>query len=158
MHITILALGSRGDIQPFAVLGNGLKKAGHEVRFITFENFADLIAVNGLDFHRIQGDARSLVSTAGASMPALIRSFSSLARGYALDLSVPLLGETDLFINQLPGGLYAHDLAGKYNKPMISAAIMPLARNRDFPLIGFPKIPLPGYNRLTYMLGESVVW
>jgi hypothetical protein len=33
MHITILALGSRGDVQPYAVLGSGLKSAGHQVRF-----------------------------------------------------------------------------------------------------------------------------
>jgi sterol 3beta-glucosyltransferase len=51
MHISILALGSRGDIQPYAVLGSWLKSAGHQVRFITFESFAPLIAELGLDFH-----------------------------------------------------------------------------------------------------------
>lgn len=33
MHITILALGSRGDVQPYALLGTGLKAAFHHVRF-----------------------------------------------------------------------------------------------------------------------------
>ncbi len=85
MHITILALGSRGDVQPYASLGNGLKVAGHQVRFITFENFAPLIAENKLDFHPIQGNAQELVANAGANMPALVRSFGSLAEGYARD-------------------------------------------------------------------------
>lgn len=79
MHITILALGSRGDIQPYATLGNGLKAAGHQIRFITFESFAALVAENELDFHPIHGSAQVLVANAGADSLALIRSFGSLA-------------------------------------------------------------------------------
>ena len=48
MHITILALGSFGDIQPYAQLGNGLKSTGHQVRFIAFESIASLVAENKL--------------------------------------------------------------------------------------------------------------
>jgi UDP:flavonoid glycosyltransferase YjiC (YdhE family) len=158
MHITILALGSRGDIQPCATLGNGLKAAGHQVRFITFENFATLVAENGLDFHPIQGDAQALVANAGADMLALIRSFSSLAKDYARDLSAPYLSETDLIINQLPGGMYGFDLAEKFGVPMILAAVIPLARTQAFPFMGFPRLPLPGYNKATYYLGEQIVW
>ncbi len=158
MHITILALGSRGDIQPYAALGHGLKAAGHRVRFITFESFFTLIAENDLDFHPIQGNAQALVATAGADTLALIRSFSSLAEGYARDLSAPYLGETDLIINQLPIGLYGFDLAEKYNIPMALAAVIPLARTRAFPVMGFPKLPAPGYNKATYYLAEQMAW
>jgi UDP:flavonoid glycosyltransferase YjiC (YdhE family) len=111
MHITILALGSRGDVQPYATLGNGLKSVGHQVRFITFESFASLVAEYKLDFHPIQGNAQALVANGGADMLGLMRSFGSLAEGYARDLSAPQLGETDLIINQLPAGLYVFDLA-----------------------------------------------
>ncbi len=158
MHITILALGSRGDIQPYAALGSGLIKAGHQVRFITFESFAFLIAEHGLDFHLIRGNPQSLVASAGTDMLRLVRSFSSLAEGYAQDLSAPKLGETDLIINQLPGGLYGYDLAEKYGIPMILAAVIPLTRTRAFPFMGFPRLPLPGYNKMTYILGEQLVW
>jgi UDP:flavonoid glycosyltransferase YjiC (YdhE family) len=64
MHITILALGSRGDIQPYATLGAGLKSAGHQVRFITFESSAELVTRNELDFHPIRGNAQALVGGA----------------------------------------------------------------------------------------------
>src|SRR3970040_1121168 len=134
MHITILALGSRGDIQPYATLGNGLKAAGHQVRFITFESFAALVAENELDFHAIQGNAQALVANAGPDILALMRSFGSLAEGYARDLSAPYLGETDLIINQLPAGLYGFDLAEKYGVPMALAAVIPLARTQAFPV------------------------
>jgi sterol 3beta-glucosyltransferase len=158
MHITILALGSRGDVQPYAALGNGLKSAGHQVRFITFESFASLIAENKLDFHPIQGNAQALVASGGANMLGLVRSFGSLAEGYAHDLSDPHLGETDLIINQLPAGLYGFDLAEKYGVPMALAAVIPLTRTKTFPLMGFPKLALPGYNKATYYLGEQIAW
>lgn len=158
MHITILALGSRGDVQPYAVLGGGLKSVGHQVRFITFESFASLIVELGLDFHPIPGDAQAVVADGGANLLGLVKSFASLARGYSRSLSNPYLGETDLIINQLPGGLYGFDLAEKYNLPMMLASVIPLARTSTMPLMGFPDLPLPGYNRLTYSVGEKVLW
>jgi UDP:flavonoid glycosyltransferase YjiC (YdhE family) len=158
MHITILALGSRGDVQPYAALGRGLREAGHQVRFITFEGFASLIASNGLAFHPIQGNAQALVAQAGANTLALVRSFRSLAEGYARDLSSPHLGETDLLINQLPAGLYGVDLAEKYRIPMVLAGVFPLTRTREIPLMGFPKLPFPAYNKFTYFLGGSLAW
>ena len=158
MHITILALGSRGDVQPYAILGNGLKSAGHQVRFITFESFAPFIAKQGLGFHPIPGDAQALVAGGGASTMGLVRSFTSLAKGYARSLSDPYLGETDIIINQLPGGLYGFDLAEKYDVPMMLASVIPLARTNTMPLMGFPNLSLSGYNRMTYSLGEKVLW
>ncbi len=158
MHITILALGSRGDIQPYAALGHGLKVVGHQVRFITFEGFAALVAEHELDFHPIHGNAQALVANAGADMLALMRSFGSLAEGYARDLSAPGLGETDLILNQLPAGLYGFDLAEKYHVPMALVAVIPLARTQAFPLMGFPRLPLPGYNKATYHVGEQMAW
>jgi len=158
MHITILALGSRGDVQPYAVLGSGLQSAGHQVRFITFESFASLVAEQGLDFHPIPGDAQALVADGGANTIGLVRSFTNLAKGYARSLSDVRLSETDLIINQLPGGLYGFDLAEKYNLPMMLASVIPLARTDTMPLMGFPNLPLTGYNKMTYSLGEQVVW
>ncbi|MFZ5881898.1 MAG: glycosyltransferase [Chloroflexota bacterium] len=158
MHITILALGSRGDVQPYATLGKGLKSAGHSVRFITFESFASLVAENELDFHPIQGNAQALVAQAGTDMLKLVRSFGSLAEEYTRALSAPQLGKTDLIINQLPAGLYGYDLAEKYGIPLALASVIPLARTRAFPLMGFPRLPWPGYNQATYRLGEQMAW
>jgi ribosomal protein S18 acetylase RimI-like enzyme len=39
MKITILTVGSRGDIQPFVALGLGLQQAGHHVTVCTSHNF-----------------------------------------------------------------------------------------------------------------------
>lgn len=89
MHATILALGSRGDVLPYAELGRRLREAGHEVRMATMRTFADLVSARGLDFHPIAGDAQALVQGAGANLVRLARAFGSLARQYARDLSAP---------------------------------------------------------------------
>jgi sterol 3beta-glucosyltransferase len=65
MHITILALGSYGDVLPIVTLGKGLKAAGHQVRVATFENFGNMVAQHGLDFHPIRGDAQSILNAGG---------------------------------------------------------------------------------------------
>ena len=158
MHISILALGSLGDIQPYATLGRSLKAAGHQVRFITFEGFNSLIAEHDLDFHPIRGNAQAMVANGGTDMLGLIRSFGSLAEGYARDLSAPHLGETDLIINQLPLGLYGFDLAEKFGVPMVLASVIPLAGTRAFPVMGFPNMFLPMYNKATYHFAEQMAW
>jgi sterol 3beta-glucosyltransferase len=41
---------------------------------------------------------------------------------------------------------------------MFQAAVIPLARTKAFPLMGLPKLPLPGYNLTTYYSGEQIAW
>jgi len=158
MHITILALGSTGDILPYTALGKGLKNAGHQVRFITFEGFESRVRTIGLDFYPIPGDPRSLVAQGGSNILSMAFSFGSIAADYAKALSSPHLFETDLLINQLPGGLFGLDLAEKAGIQMILAAVIPLAPSREFPLLGFPELAIPGYNKKTFVLGEAIVW
>ena len=44
MQIAILALGSRGDVQPFIALGLALRRAGHAVRLVGLADYAELAA------------------------------------------------------------------------------------------------------------------
>jgi len=50
MQITILAVGSRSDVQPYVALGLGLQRAGHEVRLVAADFFKAFIESRGLDF------------------------------------------------------------------------------------------------------------
>jgi UDP:flavonoid glycosyltransferase YjiC (YdhE family) len=157
MHITILALGSRGDIQPYATLGQRLHTLGHSVCFITTENFRTLVVAHELDFYAIPGDAQALVQAAGADMVKLLRAFGSLANGPVPDVPPPIR-ETDLIINQLPLGLTGYDLAEKFNLPMLLAAVIPLFPTKAFPVMGLPALPVPGYNRFTYVFAQQLGW
>lgn len=171
-HLTILALGSRGDVLPYVVLGQGLQAAGFTVRVVSFESFGPMVTRHGLDFAAVPGDAQAML-TGGAGLAlaesgqnvwrmwqSLKSSFWELATDIARTLSQPQIWQTDGIINQLPGGLYGMDLAERLQIPYIAAAVMPLMRTRTYPMLAFPPALsfLPGYNALSYRLAEQIVW
>jgi UDP:flavonoid glycosyltransferase YjiC (YdhE family) len=172
MDLTIIALGSRGDVLPYAALGRALREAGHRVCFATFASFEPLVAARGLGFHPVRGDAQAIMLGSGGQALAesgrsvvrmavgVMRSFGALARDYARDLSALASQPADLVVNQLPGGLYGYDLAERLGVPMVAAAVMPLVPTRSQPMLAFPRWPsaLPGYCLLTHRLAYQLVW
>ena len=56
MKVAILAVGSRGDVQPFVALGRGLKAAGMEVILATGPDFQQLALDQGLRYAPIRAD------------------------------------------------------------------------------------------------------
>jgi sterol 3beta-glucosyltransferase len=58
MRITLLTVGSRGDVQPYLALGIGLKAAGHSVQFATEEIYRSLVTQYGLEFAPLPGNSR----------------------------------------------------------------------------------------------------
>lgn len=171
-HLTIMALGSRGDVFPNVVLGAALRQAGFQVRLITFENFAPLVAQFGLDFAAVPGNAEALLASGGGlallesgqnilkQYRALRQTFWQLTDGITALLSQPNLWQTDGIINQLPASLYGRSLAEKLQIPLINVAVIPMLRTSTFPMVAFPSWPafLPGYNALTYRLAEQLIW
>ncbi|MFO7678671.1 MAG: glycosyltransferase, partial [Chloroflexota bacterium] len=171
-HLTILALGSRGDVLPYVVLGAGLRQSGFAVRIVTFASFSTLAAKHNLEFTAVPGHAEQLMTgSSGISLAesgynvwqmwrALKASYWQLASSITTILSQPAIWQTDAIINQLPGGLFGLDLAEKLQIPYIAAAVMPLLRTRAFPMLAFPPGPafVPGYTPLTYRLAEQIVW
>jgi sterol 3beta-glucosyltransferase len=168
MQITILALGSRGDVQPVIPLGQGLQYAGHRVRIATFQAFEGMVRNAGLQFHKIHGDAELLLSVAGGSQGvekvsnpvqvfrSIKRSYGKLASSLPDDLSG--LYDSELILNQLPGNLFGPDLAQFLGVPLAILSVIPLEPTRTRPLFGFPLLPVPGYARLTYWLGNQIAW
>jgi hypothetical protein len=89
-----------------------------------------------------------------------MKSFGSLAEGYAQDLTALAYQGSDLILNQLPGGLYGSSLAEKIQAPQILAGVIPLTPTAERPMLAFPQLfaALPGYNRLSHWLAYQVVW
>ncbi len=61
MKITIIAFGSRGDVQPAVALGVGLQAAGHKVKLASYAPFEKLATVYGLDYKLVRGDIMSFM-------------------------------------------------------------------------------------------------
>jgi sterol 3beta-glucosyltransferase len=172
MHVTILALGSRGDVLPYATLGQALRAAGHGVRFATFEGFRALVQAHDLDFHPIQGDAQVILSaTSGQALAesgrsvlrmwrAIMGSFGAMADGFARDLTPLAEVQTDLILSQLPGGLYGLELAEVLGVPLWAASVIPMTPTSAWPMPSFPRVlaSLPGFNRWSYWAAYQLVW
>src|SRR5579872_5931049 len=63
LHVTIITLGSRGDVQPYLALGLGLRRAGHVVRVATHSTFRGPILERGLDFAPVEGNPRAMLES-----------------------------------------------------------------------------------------------
>jgi UDP:flavonoid glycosyltransferase YjiC (YdhE family) len=63
MQVTMLTLGSRGDVQPFVAFGLGLERAGHRVRLATYPRLEHLVSGQGLEFAPLAEGAISLGTT-----------------------------------------------------------------------------------------------
>ena len=85
MQITILAPGSRGDVQPYVALGKGLKDAGHTVRVLATQDFQDLVTAHALDFFDLGGSMQTIAQ----SMQGLLEqgNFSRSCRVWGLPRS-----------------------------------------------------------------------
>ncbi len=168
--LSILALGSRGDVQPYVALGKGLLDAGYRVRVVTFESFAPLVRGQGLEFHAVPGDAEALVRlAAGAGLTgtrnplrmlnAVRQTYAQLIEDYIAAFSADALRDSDAIIDQLPGGLFGRDLAEALRVPHIVASVIPLVPTREFPnplLLAQPQHSL--VNRISYSFAAQSVW
>lgn len=56
-------MGTRGDVQPYAVLGQALAERGHDVILSTAKNFEELIVGYGLKFHPVDVDYEEILNS-----------------------------------------------------------------------------------------------
>ena len=63
MKITLFTLGTRGDVQPFAILGEALAKRGHIVTLCTAKNFRTLVESHNINFHPVNIDSEDMINS-----------------------------------------------------------------------------------------------
>jgi sterol 3beta-glucosyltransferase len=169
MHITILAHGSRGDVQPYVALGLGLKQAGHSIRIAAPELFRSLIVEYGLEFAPLAGDPKILMQNAvdqAGGRPNLLRVIPVVLK-YATPLALQVIKDarqacqgTQAIIHSFLMTVVGHEIALQLGVPDFSALVFAVfSRISAFPNGSFPKLPLGSwYNRLTHELFTQVYW
>ena len=168
MHITILAVGSRGDVQPYVALGLGLQEAGHVVRLVAADFFETFVKSQGLDFFPINtfglleagGEAHTTMATTidrAGQLRQLWTNFRAL---------LPALQQTQESVWQASQGTQAiifssigtsaYHVAEKLEIPCVWALTVPMfGRTRAHPNPLLPALALGrGYNLLTYTFVE----
>ncbi len=170
MRMTLLAVGSRGDVQPYIALGVGLQSAGYQVRIATHSHFEALVRERGLEFFLLRGNIREILgSHAGQALIDRRTSFTHFLRdlkralGRTMELvladSFAACTNTDVILYS-PLAFAGPHLPEKLHVPSIPAFYLPLSPSRAFPFImAPPSLHLgPLYNVAAALLAEQVSW
>lgn len=150
MRLTIFAAGSRGDIQPCAVLGRGLQRAGFEVLLAAPENFAGFAEEQGLCFHPLHGDiqeimagetGRRFMERGSGSLLQSIRSMRAMLGPVALRMAEDLFEackHTDALVSLAVFAPLAKTISEVRQIPLILVEPTPLFPTGAFPAPGWP--------------------
>lgn len=140
MRIAIIALGSRGDVQPYIALGKGLKAAGHTVRLLTHENFEWLVDSQGLEFWPLKGNVQEFMDTPKmrellekGNFIAISAYAAKAAKGAAIDWAEGGLAacqDVDLLVSGVGGLFVGLALAEKMKVLLLQAYIFPFTPPR----------------------------
>jgi UDP:flavonoid glycosyltransferase YjiC (YdhE family) len=171
MRIAIIALGSRGDVQPYIALGKGLKKSGHTIRLVTHQNFEELVNLHGLEFWSVEGSVQDIAQSKemqGHIEKGNFLSVMSQMRKEATKGAIKLAKvgmeackNTNLIIAGIGGLFSGIALAEKLEIPFIQAYYIPFTPTKSFPSFLFPKLPFHSggfLNRFTYSIARQIIW
>src|SRR5690606_915998 len=162
MKIAILTLGTRGDVQPYAVLGKALQERGHEVVLATARNFDSFIESYGLEFVAVNADFQAMINSEERNK---IKHKPWLAKKFIKEFVNPMMRdalikfyevskESDivLFHSKTMADNFADQFPDRMIKTDVIPSIEPTSAFSN-PIVSWP--PVPRFlNRFSYKLNE----
>jgi sterol 3beta-glucosyltransferase len=155
MRIAILAMGSRGDVQPYIALGKGLKAAEH----------------SGLEFCPMKGNVQAFMEDPAnrqvlesgnfLAINALTSKASQQAAIEWAEGGLAAVQGVDLLIAGVGGLFLGVALAEKLHVPLLQAYVFPFTPTKAFPSALFPQSisRLGGaVNQVSHHLFRQVMW
>lgn len=167
-RISILASGSRGDVQPYVALGKGLQDAGYSVRLLTSDDFAGLVTEAGLPFCSTGSSIEATLqseewrrATESGNFLLILRKMRAEMQRRAAEVAqhMPdLLAESDLVLGgtSVMGVL---SVAEMRKLPVIQAYVFPFTPTGAFPSPLVPKLQLgKAINRVSFHVLQQMLW
>ncbi len=169
MQITIIAGGSREDVQPYVALGQGLQEAGHRVHLLTSDDFETLVTDHGLAFFTTGGSAETVaremqtLSEQGNMLKILseMRHASEKQAVQAASKGLTACQGSDLILGRLSGLFSGQALSEKLSIPLLLAYLVPFTPTSAFPsvLTPLPRTPLTHWmNRPSHHMAQQTMW
>lgn len=169
-RITIITIGSRGDVQPYVALGRGLKTAGFQVAIATYPYFRDLIEAHGLTLKPLRGDPKEILGSdlgqqwVGSQQNPLqfARTFIQLTKPRLEPLmqdALEVLADADLILYS-DLGIVGYHVAEHFGTPAIETHLQPFGATTAFPSVGSPPWLWLGSwgNYFSHMATDQVLW
>jgi sterol 3beta-glucosyltransferase len=169
MRVTILAPGSRGDVQPYLALSVGLRNAGHDVRLVTTMDHASLVKSYGIELWPIELDVRAALnrdktsaSIEGGGLIASFREFADIAKKGAEEsakVGLEAARGTDAIVAGFGGVFIGEAIAAKLKIALIQAYNVPLSTTSAYAGALFPGLNFGGSSRrLSHRLSREAIW
>ena len=148
MRIAVVALDTRGGVQPYTALALGLRDAGHEVRMVVHADAAAGISARGLATVALAGDAERAVRESGASDLNAVSRHRFMRRvmretigGHARQ-ALDGCADVDLVTAGVGGSVIGGALAEKLGRPFVEAQVQPIGPpTAAFPGPLWPQVP-----------------
>lgn len=173
--VTLLALGSRGDVQPFVALGLGLRDAGIEVTVAAAEDYRELVEAWGLRFASLVGSIREFMDRqmiyAMLDEPenplrfigGMMEVVRPLIKRLVRDVYDACAGVDAVVVSTL--GYYAgYDVAEALDVPMVVVHLHPNVPTKAYPHVFLPALKwLPRwlesrYHLIGHTATEAAYW
>ncbi|MDA0242846.1 MAG: glycosyltransferase [Chloroflexi bacterium] len=169
MKILILALGSRGDVQPFLALAVGLRDAGHHVTLAAPYNYREWIVSYGIHFHPARFNPHEMLQRPEVQKMIKSRNVVRQIRVITEFVRPGLLqslddfweaGQSADFVVQTGTGYGGSEIAQLRGIPLALAFLQPFHRTSAFPSFFLPIRGSLGrwYNRLTHRVMNAALW
>lgn len=165
MKITMIAFGTRGDVQPAVALGKALKTEGHVVRILAGANFTSWIEGHGLEAVASKIDIQSVMeSDLGRdwieqggnplTQMRLIKKLTNQTGWQSMDEAWAACRDAEVIFSSFTSDIYAVSIAEKLGVPHISTPLQPtLIPTRSG--AATMNAPLPDRNsRVNYIFGR----
>lgn len=166
--ITILAHGTRGDVQPAIALGKALQEVGYRVKLMASPNFQSWIEGHGLETAVSRINVQTVMESAGGQAwveaghkPLVqLRVMRQLIADAGWDMvedAWHACQDADAIISSFTSDTYAYSIAEKLQVPLISLALQPtlIATRNGRSLVN---APLPARTSLiNYLFGKLII-
>lgn len=166
MDVALIAIGSRGDLEPFLALGQELRHRGHRVRLATHADAAARVRSCGLTYRPLPGSTANFfgdpdVVQAMRRGPTASRLRRGAGRASLAPAAEALLvmrravqqavGDADVVV--AGAGIEQILAVGPLAAPTVVGTWYPSIPTRAFPAMGYPRLPCGrGYHALTHRL------
>ena len=168
MKITMIAFGTRGDVQPAVALGKALKARGHRIRMLAGANFANWIERHGLEAVASKIDIQSVMESdlgrdwierGGNPLTQMrvIKKLTDQTGWQSMTEAWTACRDADLIFSSFTSDIYALSIAEKLGARHISMPLQPAlfpTRNGAVTM----NAPLPGRKSIiNYIFGKLVL-
>ena len=162
MRITMICIGSTGDVRPYIILGRELKARGHDVAICAFSEFEQSILNEGMRYKRMRGDAKTLMGTLMNGSSGVM--FLKQARDALVNLMDTILEDFEAACEDAEAicatflGEVIQSIAEAKKVPYIQTHYYPMDFNYDTPIASAPgqragKV----WNKATYQLAYMLI-